>query len=261
MRDMRQCISCFGLKPKTSYKPTTRRCATGHRPEVCAECVGIWIQRSIEGRDARITCPQCPSELDYFQIKELVDEAVFRRYEQQVVHGILEADPTFVWCAHACGSGQSHPLSSDEPIMTCHHCRGRMCVVHKIPWHSGLTCRQFDESLLPGRQARNKGSADAESRDEAKAALQRARDDAASRDLVRRKAKTCPKCRSDIQKVDGCDMMTCELLKLPSSSSRGLYENAVPQHVKLVFADSLKVADAVMRSAGYVLPLTARFGG
>ncbi|KAI1108890.1 hypothetical protein F5Y14DRAFT_434326 [Nemania sp. NC0429] len=52
----------------------------------CAECVGIRIQRSIECRALRITCPQCPSELDYFQVREtylIVDEAASRRFEER----------------------------------------------------------------------------------------------------------------------------------------------------------------------------------
>ncbi|KAI0539422.1 hypothetical protein GGR58DRAFT_512448 [Xylaria digitata] len=171
----RQCISCLEEKLESE-----------HQPDTCAQCVRVWIQRSIENQGIHITCPQCPSELEYSAIKELADEATFQRYETLVFNRLLEQDPTFVWCAHACGSGQLHPTGSYEPIMTCHHCRKQTCVIHGLPWHSGLTCRQFDNS--------------------------QAKDDQASRDLVRGNTKPCPRCRFDIEKAGGCDMMTCKCL-------------------------------------------------
>ncbi|KAI1745528.1 hypothetical protein F4680DRAFT_105561 [Xylaria scruposa] len=219
---MRQCVSCLEEKPKTEYKSTTSRCRNQHRPGMCTQCVTMWVQRSVDERGTRITCPQCPLELDYFEIKEVADEATFRRYETLVLSRLLEQESTFEWCAHACGSGQLHPAAADEPIMTCHNCKKRTCVVHKLPWHPGVTCREFDELLAQAEesgQSQHKKITSLESQERlleeqrAQAAfesvLQRAKDEAASREEARRMSKPCPKCQFDIEKDGGCDKMTC----------------------------------------------------
>ncbi len=208
----RQCLICLEEKSKTEYRTTTPRCGGAHTPDVCIACVRHWIRRSLEVRGTRIACPQCPAELDHFAVKELADTATFERYEKMVLNRLLEQDPSFVWCAQGCGSGQSHPAGSGEPIMTCHHCHRQTCVAHKLPWHPGLTCRQFDELLSTERQAGLGPQGQSVPEQTAQALLQRARDDAASRELVGRTSKPCPSCHFDIQKDGGCDMMTCKYL-------------------------------------------------
>ncbi|KAJ2971640.1 hypothetical protein NUW58_g9359 [Xylaria curta] len=186
----------------------TPSCEIQHQSSVCTQCVTTWIRSNIESRGTRITCPQCNSELDYFTIKRLTDEDIFQRYETLVVTTLLEQEPDFVWCAHACGSGQTHPAGSDEPIMTCWACSRRTCVVHRLPWHPGITCRQFDEQLVAGGWSQHMAPRDQLLTQQTQAALQRARDDAVSRDIVRGISKACPNCRFDVQKDGGCDMMT-----------------------------------------------------
>ncbi|KAI1751232.1 hypothetical protein F4782DRAFT_199844 [Xylaria castorea] len=223
---LRTCVSCLEEKPKTEYKSTTSRCRSEHGPGLCTQCVTMWIQRSVSERGTHITCPQCPLELDYFDIKEVADELTFQRYETLVLSRILAEDSTFQWCAYACGSGQLHPAAVDEPIMTCHNCNKKTCVVHRLPWHSGVTCGQFDKYLALGHQVEKSGQSQRKEitsirsqrqlleEQRAQAALesirQRALDDAASREEVRRTSKSCPKCRFDIEKTVGCDIMTCK---------------------------------------------------
>ena len=43
-----------------------------------------------------------------------------------------------------CPAGQLHDGGSDYPVMTCHACQQKSCFTHDVPWHSGLTCEQYD---------------------------------------------------------------------------------------------------------------------
>jgi hypothetical protein len=52
------------------------------------------------------------------------------------------AHPDFIWCL-SCDSGQIHD-GSKGPVVTCLACNSRACFDHKVPWHEGLTCRQYD---------------------------------------------------------------------------------------------------------------------
>ena len=31
--------------------------------------------------------------------------------------------------------------------MTCHACKAKSCFTHDVPWHTDMTCNQFDEEL------------------------------------------------------------------------------------------------------------------
>ncbi|KAJ8131737.1 hypothetical protein O1611_g1890 [Lasiodiplodia mahajangana] len=160
--------------------------------------------------------------------------------------GSHEGAGTVVAVGSACGSGQLHPDSLQQPIMTCHHCSKQTCVTHRLPWHSGLTCQQFDESLLPENLAEvdldEAEEAEADIQAEEMLQLQRAKDEAASRELVRRESKPCPGCRFDIQKEGGCDQMT--------------YERYL---IMIQCPNIIKVASVVMFFVGYAFLLTVPF--
>ena len=65
-----------------------------------------------------------------------------------------------------------------------------MCYNHSRPWHEGQTCAEYDHSLKRQWQ----------------------QDEAASLATIAWISKTCPNagCKSPIQKIDGCDHMTCK---------------------------------------------------
>ena len=71
----------------------------------------------------------------------------------------------------------------DEPVMTCHACNAKSCFTHDVPWHTNMTCDEFDESLKKG--------------------------DNATRVYYEQHTKSCPECKEAIEKNDGCDHMTC----------------------------------------------------
>jgi hypothetical protein len=38
-----------------------------------------------------------------------------------------------------------HTALVDNVIVTCHHCGTKQCFLHRIPWHEGLTCEEWDQ--------------------------------------------------------------------------------------------------------------------
>ncbi|KAI0512887.1 hypothetical protein F5B22DRAFT_637481 [Xylaria bambusicola] len=206
-----QCVSCLEDKFAGQFAYTTRRCASRHPASTCISCIETWIQHSLEEGGTRVTCPQCPTELGYSAIRKFADRATFEEYEMRQLTSLLDGDQSFVWCSRGCGSGQWHPAGVDEPILTCHHCHQQTCVVHRLPWHTGLTCGQFDAALWAQEESGHgaQEQLSAEQRPHA-LLLQRAREDEASRDVVRRTSKQCPSCHFDIAKIGGCDHMHCQ---------------------------------------------------
>jgi len=100
----------------------------------------------------------------------------------------METIPNFRWCLReGCTSGQIH--APGEQLMLCNACGYEMCYVHERPWHTGLTCQEYDD-----RNERRLRS-----------------EEAAVRAVIRRTTRPCPSCRVNVEKVEGtCNHMTCE---------------------------------------------------
>jgi hypothetical protein len=58
--------------------------------------------------------------------------------------------PNFIWCL-GCDAGQIHEDGESCPAVTCQGCNAVSCFNHKVPWHEGLTCDQYDRLLIGSR--------------------------------------------------------------------------------------------------------------
>ena len=100
--------------------------------------------------------------------------------------------PNFAMCLDpGCSSGQIHDGGNDHPIMTCDTCHFKTCFTHMMPWHTGLTCSEYD--------AQQK---------------ERFEQEAASEKFVSETSVICPNpnCGFRIYKYTGCDHMRCRFL-------------------------------------------------
>ncbi len=169
--------------------------ACGH--EFCRTCIQYHIEAEINGKAAaiKVFClaprSSCGKELGFEEIRKFAARAVFERFDMLLLRKELARDPHFIWCSNVrCGSGQVHDGGQGEgphmevPIMTCGGCRQKMCAYHQVAWHNGVTCDMFDaDAANDGRRA--------------------------TQVYLARNTKPCPSCKTDIEKRDGCDHMTC----------------------------------------------------
>ncbi|CAE6523782.1 unnamed protein product [Rhizoctonia solani] len=69
--------------------------------------------------------------------------------------------------------------------MSCYYCHSPACFTHRVPWHHGLTCEEYDLVIRQEEEIQ------------------------ANEDYIGTHTKQCPGCRRPIEKLDGCDHMTC----------------------------------------------------
>jgi hypothetical protein len=62
-------------------------------------------------------------------------------------------------------------------IVTCYNCHQKICSIHKVQWHEGLTCKEYDLRIDPN--------------------------DESSRRWIVENSKKCPNCPYQIEKNDG----------------------------------------------------------
>ena len=164
---------------------------------ICDTCIYQNIKCLLENViNIDINCPEpnC-SAIFYFEtIRSILtmrnNLELFERYDRQLTHQHLEQIQDFVWCAYnGCGSGQLHDMGvHSNPMVTCIKCKKRTCAFHRIKWHVGLTCEEYDQ-------------------------MKRLSIDDNTQIWLRKHSKNCPQCHSYIQKISGCDHMTCKRCK------------------------------------------------
>ena len=97
---------------------------------------------------------------------------------------------TLVMCAGPrCGSGQIH--EGDDVMMICNACGFKTCARHKLPWHEGQTCIEYDD-------------------DESQ--IERMEQEEATAKRIAKSSQICPKCGNGVERSEGCDHMTCKFV-------------------------------------------------
>ena len=135
-----------------------------------------------------IPCPEtfCSDELSSDAVMKILlqvkNNELYSRYEDYVTKRFLDDHGDFCWCAHGCGSGQMYPRLS-HPRMICFNCQKATCFIHHVPWHDDDDCDEYQKRIETV--------------------------DPKTQNYLDKKTKTCPKCHSNIQKLNGCDHMTC----------------------------------------------------
>lgn len=161
-----------------------------HERCVCRECARSFVEQNVRGKKGAgqtLRCPRegCAGELEGGDVMRLTSPELQAEYDHMLMLHFVRALPEFRWCSRpGCGSGQEHSTGEEQPIMTCHACRHRTCFSCRVAWHAGQTCGEYNRRVGADQ-------------------------DALLRDFLERNTKPCPSCREPIEKVDGCDHMTC----------------------------------------------------
>ena len=227
-----QCSVCLANRPNDDYpiEPITSACK--HPRSVCKECVRTYITSELSHRGtAAMACPVCREAMSYFDVMRNAAPEDFDRYDERVTIESLQDEPGFRWCPQlGCPGGQIQAHGDAEPIVTCNYCQQRFCFTHRIPWHTGLTCSQYDETpeLVTQVQEAEAEEEDVEgaaevidksaASEEALGELESIAKDRERRNsevrrgeaYVQNIAKHCPNCLAPTERDGGCKHMTCK---------------------------------------------------
>ncbi|KAF1958847.1 hypothetical protein CC80DRAFT_490632 [Byssothecium circinans] len=193
----RDCAICTDSRPLARFPKHSPTSSCTHPPRACRRCLRTWLTTSFKTKLwDQLTCPECSAQLQYADVKKCASRRVFEKYDELATKAAVEAIEGFRWCmvsnkrgkkrsGAGCGSGQVHGVGAR---MECIGCGSVQCVKHGVAWHEGDTCREYDY------------------RTDSK--IKKA-EEAASKKWIEKTAKKCPSCKWNIEKVYGCDHMTC----------------------------------------------------
>nr|XP_056703763.1 E3 ubiquitin-protein ligase RNF14 [Euleptes europaea] len=180
----------------------------------CKVCLKDYFE--IQIRDGQVHClncpePECSSVATPGQVKELVGEQLFARYDRLLLQSSLDLMADVVNCPR---------LRCQTPVMQepccsmaiCSRCKHAFCIMCLKAYHGVSPCKVSIEKLidletdyLEADDARRKFL---EQR-YGKRVIQKALEERGSREWLDKNSKLCPSCETPIQKLDGCNKMTC----------------------------------------------------
>lgn len=174
----RICLDEVALTDSTSATPNCH-----HIPASCTRCLRRYLEHEISEKSVNIECLEtgCCNTISPDDVERISgDTELSSTYENRMFLHEISSMEEFVWCANdKCDHGQLH--FSSKPRMKCTHCDRHTCAFHRMEWHEGLTCTQYDRS-------------------KAKENL--------SRYLASGRVKQCPKCSHGVEKNGGCDRVS-----------------------------------------------------
>eukprot|EP00742_Colponemidia_sp_Colp-10_P004087 GILJ01004362.1.p1 GENE.GILJ01004362.1~~GILJ01004362.1.p1 ORF type:complete len:551 (-),score=53.45 GILJ01004362.1:1454-3106(-) len=194
-----QCSICFDFKAGTSFL-RLHSC----RHFFCRVCLGGHCSTLIQdGAVSLVTCPDttCRARLLPTEVKEVVSEVLYEKFERFLLALSLDMMEDVVWCPDAaCG----FPVISDRHLSlgVCNKCGFSFCTSCQKSWHPGQTC-----SGTVAHPVREKKAAVVSTGVPVvinTTVLQIGEKMEGSHEL-----RLCPFCRFAFYRFAGCDHMTC----------------------------------------------------
>ncbi|XP_053319323.1 E3 ubiquitin-protein ligase RNF14 [Spea bombifrons] len=180
----------------------------------CNTCLKEYFEIQIkDGQVHALNCPEpdCTSIATPAQVKELVGEQLFSRYDRLLLQSSLDRMPDVVYCPRAiCRTPVMQ--EPEETMGICSSCNYAFCTFCKMTYHGVSPCQITAEKRIWLRQeylvADEAGKRFLEKR-YGKKVIQEAVEEMESMEWLEKHSKPCPRCGTPIQKIDGCNKMTC----------------------------------------------------
>ncbi|XP_056123816.1 E3 ubiquitin-protein ligase RNF14 [Rhinichthys klamathensis goyatoka] len=180
----------------------------------CKACIKEYFQ--IQIRDGKVQClncpePKCMSLATPTQVKLLVGEDEFARYDRLLLQSSLDLMADVVYCPRmsCCMAVMVEP---DSTMGICPSCRYAFCTLCKRSYHGLSNCIATADELRSLRDEYSSASEEGKKFLEkrfGKRVIQKAVEESFSTDWLKSNSKQCPCCGSHIEKVHGCNKMTC----------------------------------------------------
>jgi len=158
--------------------------------QYCRECLAGYYNNLInDNKVLDITCPypKCETHVEYHQVQDVVTQEQFSRYEEFTFLASLNADPTVRWCPKVgCGNAIIGDPENSKCVCTSPECKYEFCFQCSEPWHQDFSCEQYQDWKAENGMVDKKFSK-----------------------WAKDNTKKCPNCKSLIEKMSGCNHMTC----------------------------------------------------
>lgn len=178
----------------------------------CKECMKGYFESQIKSGDVNaLNCPheKCEEKAIPAQVLELVGFDLFNRYDTILLKNSLNSMPDLVYCPRPkCNC----PVIPEETLARCSQCEFTFCALCRQTYHGIEPCKISNKEVKEIIEKYKNGGA--EGRAElvkrfGESRVKKVVEEGYSMELIENTSKQCPKCKSWMQKLDGCNKMTC----------------------------------------------------
>lgn len=159
----------------------------------CVECIKMYVEGLIESAQVtaeKMKCPNCPQPLSIYEIEDIVNAEQFDKYQKFLLRGfVLPEDEDRAAIFNCPGADCEFFCILDKEIeeFECPSCKHKCCPKCKNEMHKGFTCEQYEEWRKENSEADYKFN-----------------------EMMKREGlMKCPKCGTVIEKISGCQFMSC----------------------------------------------------
>ncbi|XP_075131079.1 E3 ubiquitin-protein ligase RNF14-like [Leptodactylus fuscus] len=178
----------------------------------CNICMKDYFEIQIkEGQVHAMNCPEpeCKSVATPAQVRDLVEEQLYGRYDRLLLQSSLDLMADVVYCPRPCC--RTPVMQEPEGTMAiCSACHYAFCIYCKKAFHGLSPCTVNAEKLIELTKeylaADEKGKRELLKR---YVQLKKVIDEMKSHEWVKGNSKPCPSCKAPIEKIDGCNKMAC----------------------------------------------------
>ncbi|RNA07733.1 E3 ubiquitin- ligase RNF14 [Brachionus plicatilis] len=179
----------------------------------CNECMRGYFGSLIkDGNVHKLTCPQegCESQAIPAQVLSLVGIEMYNRYDSMLLRDALNNMTDIVYCPRA--SCQCAVIPEDATLCRCPDCKNVFCALCRQAYHGIEPCKLTNNQLKEIVEMYKNGDEEIRlqlAQKYGEKRMKKAVEDFSSVSLIETTSKKCPKCTSWLQKIDGCNKMTC----------------------------------------------------
>ncbi|KAM9299333.1 E3 ubiquitin-protein ligase RNF14-like [Gastrophryne carolinensis] len=180
----------------------------------CNSCLKDYFEIQIrDGQVHALNCPEpkCTSVPSHGQVKELVGEQLFSRYDRLLLQSTLDLMSDVVHCPRpSCHTPVM--LEPGETMAICLGCQYAFCTLCRKTYHGVYPCELTSEELALLRDdylAADKEGKRCLEKQYGKHIFQISVEELRNMKWLQQNSKSCPRCGTFIQKIDGCNKMTC----------------------------------------------------
>lgn len=159
--------------------------------EYCRDCLIHYVTDKITSKSFPINCPlpECKKEIIVYDLEVLLDAKMMAKYDEFAFSNTIEANPETYSCCPTADCGYVFMYEKgDSSDFHCAKCRKRYCLTCRADYHTGSTCEQFQQWQKENGQA----------------------DQLFEQFAQGMKLKKCPKCNRWVEKISGCNHMSCK---------------------------------------------------
>ncbi|GFO18180.1 E3 ubiquitin-protein ligase rnf14 [Plakobranchus ocellatus] len=203
---MHLCEVCYDEFPGTQFFKMNE-CSHAF----CHTCMQAFCELHITaGTVEELRCPtqKCDSIVPPYIIQTVLPEEAYDRWEKLLLQKTLDSMEDTVYCPR-CGNVVIVEEEKELNLAHCPLCFFAFCTLCERVWHQGRSC-ETEEDLLEDLQQRDTSGMTHAVQRKFEELRKKLETEMKTKATVKKSTRPCPKCKIPVEKIGGCNKMTCK---------------------------------------------------